>query len=67
MATVRTTRTHSVRQEHGPRDAYYSMLPDFKPHPVIECLCGWFPPQIHDNWEEVGESFDQHIRAALRA
>jgi hypothetical protein len=56
----------TVRQEHGPKDFYYSMLPDSKPHPVVKCLCGWMPELIFDSWEEAGKALDVHIVASLR-
>lgn len=63
----REIHRRSVRIEHGPRDAYYSNLPDMRPHPVIQCLCGWFPQSIADTWAGVGEMFDLHIKESLRA
>lgn len=54
-----------VEPPHGPKDFYYSTLPDGELHPVIECLCGWTPSMIHDTWGGVGVAFDIHI-AALR-
>lgn len=56
----------SVRQEHGPGDFYYSMLPDLQPHPVMRCLCGAFPDDILPSWEAAGEWLDAHILAALK-
>lgn len=56
----------TFRQEHGPRTAYYSLLPDNAPHPVIGCLCGWYPPKISDSWQEVGEMFDTHLGQVLK-
>lgn len=62
----RDIHRRSVRIEHGPREFYYSSLPDGRPHPVIQCLCMWFPPEICDTWQQAGEAFDNHIAAALR-
>jgi hypothetical protein len=42
------------------------MLPDNKPHPVVQCICGWLPDQIFDSWEDAGRAFDAHIRASLK-
>jgi hypothetical protein len=56
----------SVRQEHGPGDFYYSMLPDMRPHPVMRCLCGAFQEDICDSWEQAGKWLDDHILSALK-
>lgn len=56
----------SFRQEHGPKDFYYTLLPDMKPHPVVRCLCGWMAELIFDSWEEAGKALDMHLTASLR-
>lgn len=60
------TQRRSVRQEHGPGDFYYSMLPDFQPHPVMRCICGAFNDEIVNSWEEAGKWLDAHVLAALK-
>ena len=62
----RELNSRAVQQSHGPADAYYSRMPDSKPHPLIRCLCGWTPEMICDTWEEIGKVFDQHIKQSLR-
>jgi hypothetical protein len=62
---MKDTRIRSPRQEHGIRDAYYSMLPDSKPHPVMQCLCGFYPEKICDSWKEAGEALDLHITTSI--
>lgn len=66
MPRIRSGERRSVRQEHGPGDFYYSELPDLKPHPVMRCLCGVFPEEVFQSWEQAGKWLDEHILSALK-
>lgn len=47
-------------KEHGIEEACYSNGPyGFRPR--ITCECGW--TTTGDNWAQVGEDFDDHLKA----
>lgn len=56
-----STRTKPMQLEHGIQNAVYSIGPDQKFHPNMECICG-YETALHDSWEDAGTELDEHLK-----